>query len=405
MPFSTRSWPPSLRGNLPLVRDWRPDIFARQRCRAATKLLTTMTTSPHLLSPYDLHGLALRNRVVMAPLTRGRAGSERVPNDLMAEYYTQRASAGLIIAEATSISEQGLGWVDSPGIFNDAQEAGWKKITSALHARGTPVFLQLWHCGRASHSSFHGGEPAVSASALKINGDVIHTPVGKQPYEVPRSLETSEVADVVEDYRRAAGRAKAAGFDGIEVHAANGYLIDQFLQSKTNHRTDCYGGSEENRFRFLREIVEATLAVWPADRVGVRVSPNGNFNDVGSPDFRETFTYAAKELNAFGLAYLHVVDGLAFGYHNLGAPMTLAEFRAVFSGTLLGACGYTQETAEAAIASGSADLIAFGRPFLSNPDLVERFANGWKLNPPADVKAWSAPGAAGYTDFPFHPPS
>ncbi|MEI6492995.1 MAG: alkene reductase [Verrucomicrobiota bacterium] len=364
-----------------------------------------MTTSPHLLSPYDLHGLTLRNRVVMAPLTRGRAGSERVPNDLMAEYYIQRASAGLIIAEATSISEQGLGWVDSPGIFNDAQEAGWKKITSTLHARGTPVFLQLWHCGRASHSSFHGGEPAVSASALKINGDVIHTPVGKQPYEVPRALETAEVAEVVEDYRRAAARAKAAGFDGIEVHAANGYLIDQFLQSKTNHRADRYGGSDENRFRFLREIVEATLTVWPSGRVGVRVSPNGNFNDVGSPDFRETFTYAAKELNAFGLAYLHVVDGLGFGCHNLGAPMTLAEFRAVFSGTLIGACGYTQETAEAAIASGSADLIAFGRPFLSNPDLVERFANGWKLNPPADVKAWSAPGATGYTDFPFHPRS
>jgi N-ethylmaleimide reductase len=364
-----------------------------------------MTTSPHLLSPYDLHGLTLRNRVVMAPLTRGRAGSERVPNDLMAEYYTQRASAGLIISEATSISEQGLGWVDSPGIYNDAQEAGWKKITSALRSKGTPVFLQLWHCGRASHSSFHGGEPAVSASALKINGDVIHTPVGKQPYEVPRALETAEVAEVVEDYRRAAERAKAAGFDGIEVHAANGYLIDQFLQSKTNQRTDRYGGSDENRFRFPREIIAAILTVWPANRVGVRVSPNGNFNDVGSSDFRETFTYAAKELNAFGLAYLHVVDGLAFGFHNLGAPMTLAEFRAVFSGTLLGACGYTQETAEAAIASGSADLIAFGRPFLSNPDLVERFANGWKLNPPADVKAWSAPGATGYTDFSFHPPS
>ena len=358
---------------------------------------------PHLLSPFDLRGLPLRNRVVMAPLTRARAGRERLPNDLMAEYYTQRASAGLIITEATVISEQGFGWVDSPGIYNDAQVAGWQKTTAALHAKGTPVFLQLWHCGRASHSSFHGGQPAVSASAIKLNGDYIHTPIGKQPYETPRALETAEVAAVVQDYRRAAERAKAAGFDGVEIHAANGYLIDQFLQSRTNHRTDRYGGSLENRFRFLKEIVEAIVSVLPANRVGVRLSPNGNFNDMGSPDYRETFTYAARQLNAYGLAYLHVVDGLAFGFHELGQPMTLPEFRAVFNGPLMGCCGYTQETAEAAIASGQADLIAFGRPYLSNPDLVERFANGWELNPPADMKVWSAPTAAGYTDFPFHP--
>jgi len=363
----------------------------------------TSIQSPHLLSPFDLRGLALRNRVVMAPLTRGRAGIERVPNALMTEYYTQRASAGLIIAEATVISEQGFGWVDSPGIYNDAQVEGWTKITAALHARGTPFFLQLWHCGRASHSSFHGGKPAVSASAIKINGDYIHTPVGKQPYEVPRALETAEVAAVVEDYRLAAERAKAAGFDGVEIHAANGYLINQFLDSKTNHRTDQYGGSVENRYRFLKEIVEAILTVWPAARVGVRLSPNGNFNDMGAPDFRETFTYAAAQLNACGLAYLHVVDGLAFGFHEQGKPMTLAEFRAVFGGPLMGNCGYTQQMAEEAIATGQADLIAFGRPFLSNPDLVERFANGWELNPPADLKAWSAPTAEGYTDFPFHP--
>jgi len=356
-----------------------------------------------LLSPFDLRGLTLRNRVVMAPLTRGRAGRERVPNDLMAEYYTQRASAGLIITEATVISEQGIGWVDSPGIYHDAQEASWRKIVAALHARGTPVFLQLWHCGRASHSSFHGGKPAVSASAIKINGDYIHTPIGKQPYETPRALETAEVAAVVEDYRRAAERAKAAGFDGVEIHAANGYLINQFLDSKTNQRTDRYGGNVENRFRFLKEVVEVIVTAWPANRVGVRLSPNGNFNDMGALDYRETFSYVARQLNSYGLAYLHVVDGLAFGFHELGKPMTLSEFRAVFSGPLMGCCGYTQETAEAAIASGQADLIAFGRPYLSNPDLVERFANGWELNPPADMKVWSAPGAAGYTDFPFHP--
>ncbi len=357
---------------------------------------------PHLLSTFDLHGLALRNRVVMAPLTRGRAGSARVPNDLMVEYYTQRASAGLIIAEATTISEQGFGWVDSPGIYNEAQVAGWSKITAALRTHQTPFFLQLWHCGRASHSSFHGRKSAVSASAIKINGDTIHTPVGKQPYETPRALETAEVAAVVEDYRRAAERAKAAGFDGVEIHAANGYLINQFLDSKTNHRTDRYGGSVETRYQFLKEIVEAILTVWPANRVGVRLSPNGNFNDMGAPDFRETFTHVAGQLNGYGLAYLHVVDGLAFGFHEQGKPMTLAEFRAVFAGPLMGNCGYTQETAEAAIASGQTDLIAFGRPYLSNPDLVERFAKGWELNPPADMKAWSAPTASGYTDFPFH---
>ena len=351
----------------------------------------------------DLGGLSLRNRVVMAPLTRARAGRERVPNDLMAEYYTQRASAGLIITEATVISERGCGWVDSPGIYNDVQEAGWRNIVAALHNRGTPVYLQLWHCGRASHSSFHGGKPAVSASAIKINGDYIHTPQGKMPYETPQALETAEVAAVVQDYRRAAERAKAAGFDGVEIHAANGYLIDQFLQSKTNHRTDRYGGTVENRFRFLKEVVEAIVTVWPARRVGVRLSPNGNFNDMGAPDFRETFTYAAKQLNSYGLLYLHVVDGLAFGFHEQGQPMTLSEFRAVFSGPLMGNCGYTQDTAEVVIASGQADLIAFGQPYLSNPDLVERFANGWELNPPADMKVWSAPTAQGYTDFPFHP--
>jgi N-ethylmaleimide reductase len=361
--------------------------------------------APHLLSPFDLHGLALSNRVIMAPLTRGRAGNLRLPNELMVEYYKQRASAGMIIAEATTISTQGIGWIDSPGIYNDAQEAGWRRIVDTLHTAGTPIILQLWHCGRASHSSFHNGQPPVSASAVKLNGESIHTPNGKQPYETPRPLETAEVAAVVEDYRRAAQRARSAGFDGVEIHAANGYLINQFLDSKTNQRTDVYGGSLENRFRFLKEIVQAILTVWPANRVGVRLSPNGNFNDMGAPDFRETYTHAATELNRFGLAYLHVVDGLAFGFHEQGTPMTLAEFRAVFKGPLMGNCGYTLETAEQAIASGAADLIAFGRPFLSNPDLVERFANGWELNPPAEMKVWSAPDARGYTDFPFHTPA
>ena len=365
--------------------------------------MTTQTLSKALLSSFDLGGLTLKNRVVMAPLTRARAGAERMPNALMAEYYAQRAEVGLMIAEATVISKQANGWLNSPGIYSDEQAQAWKQVVDAVHAKETPFFLQLWHMGRASHSSFQeNGQLPVSASALKLNGEYIQTPIGKQPYETPRALETNEIPLVVEDYRRAAQRAKDAGFDGVEIHAANGYLIDQFLQSKTNHRTDQYGGNLENRYRFLKEIVEAILTVLPANRVGVRLSPNGNFNDMGSEDFRETFLYVAQQLNAYGLAYLHIVDGLAFGFHELGEPMVLAEFRNVFTGPLMANCGYTQETAEAAIKEGYADLIAFGRPLISNPDLVSRFANGWPLNPPPDPSIWYSFDKEGYTDFPTY---
>jgi N-ethylmaleimide reductase len=281
------------------------------------------------------------------------------------------------------------------------QAEAWKIVVSAVHAKGTPIFLQLWHCGRASHTSFHVEEGLpVAPSAIKIEGDNIHTTIGKLPHETPRALETDEISDIVEDYRHAAERAMNAGFDGVEIHAANGYLIDQFLQSKTNHRTDRYGGTLENRFRFLDDIVQAVLSVWPACRVGVHLAPNGNFNDMGSPDFRETFLYAARQLNRYKLAYLHILDGLAFGFHGLGQPMALAEFRKEFNGPLIGNCGYTQETAEAAIHSRHADMISFGRSIISNPDLVERFANCWPLNPLADMKDWYSFDAAGYTDFP-----
>jgi len=354
-----------------------------------------------LLCPFEMDGLALKNRVVMSPLTRSRAGVERLANSLMAEYYSQRASVGLIITEATVVSKQGIGWLNSPGIYTDAQAEAWKIVASAVHAKGTPIFLQLWHCGRASHTSFHGEEGLpVAPSAIKLEGDAIHTPIGKLPHETPRALEAEEITAIVEDYRRAAERAKKAGFDGVEIHAANGYLIDQFLQSRTNRRTDRYGGTLENRFRFLDEIVRALLSVWPSGRVGVHLAPNGNFNDMGSPDFRETFLHAARRLNQYKLAYLHIMDGLAFGFHGYGEPMTLAEFRTEFHGPLIGNCGYTQETAEAAIQSRHADMISFGRPIISNPDLVERFANGWPLNPTADMKVWYSFDAAGYTDFP-----
>lgn len=360
-----------------------------------------MPAPTKLLQSFDLHGLELANRVVMAPLTRARAGEERIPNALMAEYYAQRASAGLIISEATTVSTQANGWVQSPGIYTDEMVEGWKLVTKAVHERDGKIFLQLWHTGRASHSSFHGGDPAVAPSAIKIEGDHIHTPNGKQPYETPRALRTDEIPGLVEDYRKAAQGAKEAGFDGVEIHSANGYLLDEFLQSRTNHREDQYGGSIENRARLLLEVVAAVTSIWPANRVGVRLAPNGNFNDMGSPDFREQFTHVAEQLEPFGLAYLHVMDGLGFGFHELGDPMTLADFRKVFSGPLMGNCGYTRESAEEAIAGGDADLIAFGRPYLSNPDLVERFAADAELNPDADMEDWYSPtGAKGYTDFP-----
>jgi N-ethylmaleimide reductase len=323
----------------------------------------------------------------------------------MAEYYQQRASAGLVITEATTISPQANGWVGSPGIYTDAMVKGWQHSTQAIHQAGGMAFMQLWHTGRASHSDFHNGELPVAPSAIAIEGDGIHTPEGKKPHETPRALETSEIAGVVADYRKAAANAKSAGFDGIEVHSANGYLLDTFLQSKTNQRSDQYGGSVENRYRLLSEVLAAVTEVWPANRVAVRLAPNGAFNDMGSPDYHEQFTYAAAELNKLGLAYLHVMDGLGFGFHELGEAMTLADFRKVFDGPLMGNCGYTQETAEAAIEAGHADMISFGRPFISNPDLVYRFENGVELNPEAEMSDWYSPtGAKGYTDFPMVTP-
>ncbi|MEM7146433.1 MAG: alkene reductase [Verrucomicrobiota bacterium] len=368
-------------------------------------MTTTTNTSP-LFQPFTLGDLTLQNRIALAPMTRARAGAERIPNALMAEYYAQRADAGLIITEATTISEQANGWIDSPGIYTDAMTEGWKPVVEAVHAKGSTIYLQLWHCGRASHSSFHNGQPAVAPSPIKIEGDGVHTPDGKKDYEVPRALETGELPGVVAEYHRAAERAKEAGFDGIEVHSANGYLLDTFLQSKTNHRTDEYGGSIENRSRLLHEVLAAVTTVFPANRVGVRFSPNGVFNDMGSPDYRDQFTDAARQLDPLGLAYLHVLDGLAFGFHELGDPMTLAEFRKVFHGPLIGNCGYDQATAETRIADGDADLIAFGRPFISNPDLVQRFAHGWPLANDAPMDTWYSPtGATGYTDFPTHAPA
>jgi N-ethylmaleimide reductase len=357
-----------------------------------------------LFDPVRAGDIELNNRVVLAPMTRGRAGDERIPNEVMAQYYFQRASAGLLITEATVISEQGIGWIGSPGIYTREMVDGWKIVTQQLKETGTPIFLQLWHCGRASHSDFHGGNLPVSASAVKLNGDSIHTPEGKKPYETPRALEKDEIRQIVADYRQAAANAKEAGFSGVEVHAANGYLINQFLDSKTNRRADEYGGSIENRYRFLNEVLAAVMEIFPSGRVGVRLSPNGVFNDMGSPDFRETYLYVAKELNRHQLAYLHIMDGLAFGFHEKGDPMTLAEFRNVYDGMIMGNCGYTKEDAEQRLKEGSVDLAAFGRPYITNPDLVERFKNGWPLNASDDMTLWYSPGPEGYTDYTVYQP-
>ncbi|MBU0481774.1 MAG: alkene reductase [Proteobacteria bacterium] len=353
-----------------------------------------------LFEPVTVGGsLHLKNRIVLAPMTRGRAGVERVPNDLMAEYYCQRSGAGLLITEATVISKQGIGWIDSPGIYTDEMVAGWRKVTGKVKPTGAHIFLQLWHCGRASHSDFHDGELPVSASAVKLNGDHIHTPAGNKPYETPRALTVNEIQATVNDYFKAAMHARDAGFSGVEVHGANGYLINQFLDSKTNQREDRYGGSPEKRFRFFKEVLEAVLEVWAPEQVGARISPNGVFNDMGSEDFRETYLYAAGELNKFNLGYLHIMDGLAFGFHGKGEPMTLDEFRPLFKGKIIGNCGYTKEMAEERLKKGVADLAAFGRPFITNPDLPERFRNDWPLNPSEDMSLWYTPGAEGYTDY------
>ncbi|MEM7697180.1 MAG: alkene reductase [Verrucomicrobiota bacterium] len=354
-----------------------------------------------LLEPLSTPSFNLRNRVVLAPMTRGRSGPDRIPSDLNAIYYAQRAGAGLLITEATSISEEANGWVESPGIYTDKMVEGWKKVTEAVHDRGSQIYLQLWHTGRASHPSFLPGNALpVAPSAIPIDGDGVHTADGKKPHETPRALETDELPRVVDDYQKAAANAKAAGFDGVEVHSANGYLLDEFLQSRTNHREDDYGSSIENRFRLLDEVVGAVSAVWGPEHVGVRLSPNGAFNDMGSPDYREQFHYAASQLDKRGLAYLHVMDGLGFGFHELGDPVTLAETRQHFSGTLIGNVGYDADTANQAIENGDADLIAIGRPYISNPDWVERVAAGAEMNGDAPMEDWYTPkGAAGYTDY------
>jgi N-ethylmaleimide reductase len=353
-----------------------------------------------LFTELVIEDYVVKNRIALAPLTRGRAGGTRVPNSIMATYYKQRSGAGILISEATVISKQGIGWVGSPGIYTDAMEEGWRMVNDELAGTGTQFFLQLWHCGRASHSDFHKGELPVSASAVKLEGDQIHTPLGKKDFEVPRPLEKDEIARIVNDYKVAAERAKRAGFAGVEVHSANGYLLNQFLDTKSNKRTDEYGGSIPNRFRFLKEILDAVLTVFPSHRVAVRLSPNGVFNDMGCPDYRELYDYVIGELDKLDLGYLHVMDGLAFGFHELGAPYTLDDVRKIYKGDIMGNCGYTPEGAAKAVSEGKADLISLGRPFITNPDLPARIKAGHPLEPSEDMSLWYGGGHEGYTDYP-----
>mmetsp|Transcript_22986 Transcript_22986/g.25166 ORF Transcript_22986/g.25166 Transcript_22986/m.25166 type:complete len:369 (-) Transcript_22986:184-1290(-) len=345
--------------------------------------------SVDLFTPLKIGSLELANRVVMAPLTRCRAGTSRVPNDYMRQYYEERASAGLIISEATAISEQGYGWYGAPGLYTEEHSRAWKPIVDAVHAKGGKMFLQLWHMGRASHSSFHSTREIVSASAIAISeGYIYDSKHEKSSYEVPRALDESEIPGVVQDYKKSAQLAKDAGFDGVEVHGANGYLIDQFLQSVSNKRTDGYGGSRENRYRLLKEVVEAVGQVYAYDRIGVRISPNGSYNGMGSDDNDEMFLYVASELSRYGLAYLHAMDGFRNDFHNKCSALTLYEIKRAFKGAVMGNVGYDKGTANGVLRSGSGDLISFGRLFISNPDLVERFKNDWPLNPLAPSKVW-----------------
>jgi len=359
-----------------------------------------MSGNVTLLSPIQLGPNDLRNRMAMAPLTRCRAGAGNVPTPLNAEYYAQRASAGLIITEATPISPQGIGYPNTPGIFSNEQVAGWKKVTEAVHAKGGHIFLQLWHVGRVSHSLFQpGGVLPVSSSAVRIDGEVF-TPDGMKPYETPRALELDEIPGIIENYRSAAQNAEDAGFDGVEVHGANGYLLDQFLRDGVNQRTDAYGGSLEYRARLMLEVVEAVCSVWNSDRVGIRLSPLQPANGMSDSNPEATFSYVVEQLNRFNLAYLHVAEMGKEKPGAAGPAFDPRKLRQIWKGTYMVNCGYTRDSGNAALAAGDADMVAFGVPFLANPDLVARFEKNAPLNE-ADQSTFYGGDAKGYTDYPF----
>jgi N-ethylmaleimide reductase len=358
-----------------------------------------MNTNINLLSPYKLGELELPNRIVMAPLTRQRAGEGNVPHELNAEYYVQRATAGLIIAEATQVSPQGQGYPHTPGIHSAEQVAGWRLVTDAVHQHGGRIYLQLWHVGRISHPDFQpDGALPVAPSAIAPKGET-KTFEGMKPFVTPRALETWEIPEIVKQYRKGAENALEAGFDGVEIHAANGYLIDQFLRDGTNQRTDKYGGSIENRARLLVEVTEAVTGVWGADKVGVRLSPSGTMNDIRDSNPWETFGYAAEVLNKFGLAYLHIFEAIEADIRHGATVVPTSHLKERFQGTLIVNGAYDKNRGNAVLATGAADLVAFGTLFISNPDLPQRFALNAPLNQ-ADPTTFYGGGEKGYTDYP-----
>jgi len=346
---------------------------------------------PTLFDPLRLGELSLPNRILMAPLTRMRAGAARMPNELMSRYYAQRASAGLIISEATVVTPMGVGYADTPGIWSRDQVEGWKQVTSAVHEAGGRIFLQLWHVGRISHPMFLNGAAPVAPSAVAPKGNVsLVRP--ETPYVVPRALERTEISGVVEAFRRGAQHAQEAGFDGVELHAANGYLIDQFLQDNANLRADEYGGSVENRARLLLEVVDQLVSVWGAGRVGVHVAPRSDVHDMGDSDRAGTFTHVAGQLGKRRIAFICARE-------RLGEDRVGPRLRAAFGGVYVMNEGFTRETAEQVVSTGEADAVAFGKLFIANPDLPRRFAlraplNEWK----ADKFYYGA--AEGYVDYP-----
>lgn len=353
--------------------------------------------SSDLFSSFTLGDLTLANRIVMAPMTRNRAAAGNVPQAINVEYYRQRASAGLIITEASQISPEGVGYPATPGVYSDEQVAGWRKVTDAVHKEGGHIFIQLWYCGRISHPSLLPNQQSpVAPSAIRPDGEAV-TNEGMQAFVEPRALETDEIPNIVAQYKHAAAQAKSAGFDGIEIHAANGYLIDQFLRDGSNQRTDQYGGNIENRMRFLNEILNTVCEVWPANRVGVRLTPENSFNSMSDSNSQQHFDYIIKQLDTRDLAYVHMLEG------DMMTKERLVDYRALrdsYKGVYMANNGYDKTRAQTGLANSDCDLVAFGVLFLANPDLVNRFKNDAPLNTP-DQDTFYGGDEKGYTDYPL----
>ena len=350
-----------------------------------------------LFRPVTLGNLTLKNRIVMAPMTRNRAAEGNIPQAMNVEYYHQRASAGLIITEASQVSPEGVGYPDTPGIYNEAQVIGWQKVTDAVHEEGGHIYLQLWYCGRISHPDLlPDKQTPVAPSAIKPEGEVI-TFEGMKAFVEPRALETNEIQDIVAQYKNAAQMAKQAGFDGVEIHAANGYLLDQFLRDGSNQRTDKYGGNEENRMRFLNQVIDAVLEVWESNNVGIRLTPENSFNSMSDSNPQAHFNHFITQLNRRNLAYLHILEG------DMMSAARNVDYRALrdaYKGIYMANNGYDKDRATAAITNGDCDLVAIGVPFLANPDLVHRYKNKLQLNV-ADQNTFYGGDETGYTDYPF----